>query len=56
MAKNENRANIALVCSECGKVNYYTEKNKANTPEKLEVKKFCKWCNKETLHKESKRK
>ena len=28
MAKNENRPNIALVCSECKRENYVTVKNK----------------------------
>ncbi len=54
MAKNENRPNIPLVCTECKHENYVTEKNKKNTTEKLELKKFCKWCNKTTVHKEKK--
>ena len=54
MAKNENRANIVLVCSECKHENYVTKKNKKNTPDKLEIIKYCKWCNKETDHKEKK--
>ena len=28
MAKNENRPNIALVCTECKRENYVTVKNK----------------------------
>ena len=54
MAKNENRPNIALVCTECKRENYVTVKNKKNTTEKLELKKFYKWCNKQTVHKEKK--
>ena len=54
MAKNENRPNIALVCTECKHENYVTVKNKKNDPEKLELNKFCKWCNKQTVHKEKK--
>ena len=52
MAKNETSPNIALVCTECKRDNYVTVKNKKNTTEKLELNKFCKWCNKQTVHKE----
>jgi len=29
-------------------------KNKKNDPEKIEIKKYCKWCKKHTNHKETK--
>ena len=54
MSKNENRVKITLVCSECKQRNYNTEKNKKNDPDRLEMKKFCPFCRKQTLHKESK--
>ncbi|MBM3707446.1 MAG: 50S ribosomal protein L33 [Actinobacteria bacterium] len=44
---------IVLACEECKRRNYSTEKNKNNDPEKIEVKKYCKWCRKHTLHKET---
>ena len=37
-----------------GEINYRTEKNKKNTTERLEVKKFCSRCKKTTVHKEKK--
>ena len=40
MAKNENRPNIALVCTECKHENYVTVKNKKNTTEKLNSRYF----------------
>ena len=46
---------VRLRCSECGKVNYQTRKNSKSVERKLEFKKFCKWCRKHTLHKESKK-
>ena len=52
--KKENRPNIQLECTECKHINYVTNKNKKNTPDKIELKKFCKWCNKQTVHKEKK--
>ena len=33
---------------------YTSEKNRRNTTERLEIKKFCPHCNKMTLHKEIK--
>lgn len=54
MAKNENRNMITLVCTECKHENYNTPKNKKNDPDKMELNKFCKYCNKSTKHKEKK--
>ena len=45
---------IKLECSECKKVNYYSQKNKKIIKERLQLKKFCKHCKKHTLHKETK--
>lgn len=52
--KNENREFIDIKCTECKKNVIRTEKNRKNTPDKLEVKKFCPVCKKSTTHKESK--
>lgn len=49
-----NRESIALQCSECKTISYLTSKNKVNTESKLELKKYCKKCNKRTIHKERK--
>ncbi|MCL5795373.1 MAG: 50S ribosomal protein L33 [Patescibacteria group bacterium] len=59
MAKKGKRPEIALVCQECkakGKTrrNYNANRNVINTPEKLELKKYCSMCRKHTIHKESK--
>ena len=45
---------IALQCSECKQKNYTTEKNRRNMQGKMELKKYCKFEQKHTLHKESK--
>jgi large subunit ribosomal protein L33 len=45
---------IKLACSECKRRNYTTVKNKRNTTTKIELKKYCKWDKKHTLHKETK--
>ncbi|MCC7665809.1 50S ribosomal protein L33 [Liquorilactobacillus satsumensis] len=43
---------VALACSVCGSRNYTLNSN-ANRVERLQVKKFCKYCNKHTLHQET---
>ncbi len=54
---------VTLECSECrinnkklskGISRYITTKNKKNTINKIEINKYCKYCNKHTLHKEIK--
>jgi large subunit ribosomal protein L33 len=44
-----------LQCSVCKRINYFTKKSKKAAEKKLEMKKFCKWCRKHTLHKEGKK-
>jgi large subunit ribosomal protein L33 len=45
---------ITLACGECKNRNYSTMKNKRNTPDRLELKKYCGYCRKTTPHKEVK--
>ena len=48
------RVNIQLQCTECKRKNYATQKNKKNTTGRLEIKKYCPWDKKHTVHKEAK--
>lgn len=48
------RTRITLACTECKQRNYNTKKDKKEHPERLETKKYCKFCRKHTLHKETK--
>ena len=45
---------IKLECGECKRINYYSHKNKKTLKDRLQLKKFCKFCKKHTLHKETK--
>ncbi len=45
---------ITLQCTECKRRNYTTQKNKQNVPDRMEIKKYCKWDKKHTIHKEIK--
>ncbi len=48
------RIKLTLNCQECKRKNYTTFKNKKNTAEKLELKKYCPYDRKHTVHKEGK--
>jgi large subunit ribosomal protein L33 len=64
MAKSKGpRIMITLECTECrvnenkrsaGVSRYLTSKNRRNTPDKMELLKHCRYCNKHTIHKEIK--
>ncbi|MEW5911212.1 MAG: 50S ribosomal protein L33 [Desulfarculus sp.] len=45
---------VQLVCAECKRKNYSTTKNKRTTPDKLEFKKYCRFCGSHTVHREAK--
>jgi large subunit ribosomal protein L33 len=45
---------IILACTECKQRNYTTTKNKRRTPDRLEFKKYCRYCRTHTPHKETK--
>jgi len=64
MAKNKGtRITITLECTTCktngakrspGVSRYTTQKNRRNTPARIELKKYCSHCNQSTPHKEIK--
>ncbi len=45
---------ITLACTECKQRNYNMTKEKKNHPERMETKKYCKFCHTHTLHKGNK--
>ena len=45
---------ITLACTECKQRNYNTTKNKKNNPDRLEMKKYCRFCKKHTVHRKTK--
>jgi len=46
---------IKLACGSCKRVNYWTRKNRKSVERKIELKKYCNWCRKNTPHKEAKK-
>jgi large subunit ribosomal protein L33 len=55
MAK-EKREWVWLECPTCNHKNYRTERSMINSVVRLELNKYCKWCNKHTKHKENRKK
>jgi len=51
---NSKRTKVTLACTECKQRNYNIMKEKKNHPDRLEAKKHCQFCNKHTLHRETK--
>lgn len=49
------RINVELECTECKRRNYSVSKNKKNTPDRMELKKYCSFCKKAVVHKETKK-
>jgi large subunit ribosomal protein L33 len=48
------RVKIVLACTECKQRNYNKKKDKKNTPDRLELRKYCRFCRKHTVHRETK--
>ena len=48
------RTRITLACTEFKQRNYYNMNNNKNDPDRIELKKYCKFCQKHTVHKETK--
>ncbi len=47
------RVKVVLACTECKQRNYNTKKERKNNPDRLEMKKYCRFCRKHTLHRET---
>ena len=48
------RVKITLACTECKQRNYNMTKEKKAHPDRMETKKYCKFCKAHTMHKETK--
>jgi large subunit ribosomal protein L33 len=47
------RIGVTLACEVCKRRNYETNKSRRNSPDRLEIRKFCRWCGHHTPHKET---
>ena len=53
MAKGDKRPKITLACTECKQRNYVTVKNRLNDRDRIELRKYCRWERRHTLHRET---
>jgi large subunit ribosomal protein L33 len=53
MARGDVRIAITLACEECKHRNYQTNKSKRNNPDRIGLRKYCRWCRKHTSHRET---
>ncbi len=47
------RVAVTLACTACKQRNYITNKNKKTNPDRMEFKKYCKFCNSHVAHRET---
>ncbi len=48
------RIKITLACTDCQNRNYTMTKDKKTHPDRRETMKYCRFCRKHTLHRETK--
>jgi large subunit ribosomal protein L33 len=53
MARGDVRIAVTLACEECKRRNYQTKKSKRNNPDRITLRKYCKWCRRHTGHRET---
>ena len=47
------RVTVIMACTECKQRNYTTDKNKKTNPDRMDLKKYCKFCRTSTVHREN---
>ncbi len=53
MARGDVRIAITLACEDCKHRNYQTNKSKRNSPDRVALRKYCRWCRRHTPHRET---
>ena len=53
MARGDVRIAVTLACEDCKRRNYQTNKSKRNNPDRIELRKYCRWCRRHTSHRET---
>ena len=53
MARGDVRIAVTLACETCKRRNYQTNKSKRNNPDRISLRKYCKWCKEHTSHRET---
>jgi large subunit ribosomal protein L33 len=53
MARGDVRIAITPACEDCKRRKYQTNKSKRNNPDRMTLRKYCRWCRKHTSHRET---
>ena len=53
MARGDVRIAVTLACDDCKRRNYQTNKSKRNNPDRIGMRKYCRWCRRHTAHRET---
>ena len=53
MARGDVRIAVTLACEVCKRRNYQTNKSKRNNPDRISLRKYCRWCKQHTGHRET---
>jgi large subunit ribosomal protein L33 len=53
MARGDVRIAVTLACEECKHRNYQTNKSKRNNPDRITLRKYCRFCRTHTSHRET---
>jgi large subunit ribosomal protein L33 len=53
MARGDVRIAVTLACEVCKRRNYMTKKSKRNNPDRITLRKYCKWCKTHQSHRET---
>ncbi len=53
MGKTGQRIAVTLACQDCKRRNYQSNKSRRNTPDRVSLSKYCRWCGHHTEHRET---
>src|ERR1044072_4584775 len=53
MARGDVRIAVTMACEDCKRRNYQTNKSRRNSPDRIEMRKYCRWWGHPTAHKET---
>jgi large subunit ribosomal protein L33 len=53
VGKTGQRIAVTLACQDCKRRNYQSNKSKRNTPDRVSLSKYCRWCGRHTEHRET---
>jgi len=53
VGKTGQRIAVTLACQDCKRRNYQSNKSRRNTPDRVSLSKYCRWCGRHTEHRET---